>query len=396
MAIDVRALDESAARLRPFYRHFLGGREGEVLLTAHSHQAWPDASLLGQLEAWHDAARLVDRKWERVFGELLPELRAGLAKRLGSSRPADLALAPNTHELVFRLASCFPWDAAVVTTDGEFHSLRRQLRRLAEDGLRLIEVPHADAPGFADRFLDAVERERPAWVALSQVFFGSGRVVTDLPRILAALAERDTPVLVDTYHAFNVLPLDVDRWPGRVFVTGGGYKYAQHGEGVCWMLLPPDAGALRPRHTGWFADFAGLEGDQTALGYAPGGDGFFGSTFDPSGVYRAVHVLRFMDEAGLDVPTLRRASLARTALLIERFDTLELEAHGLRLVTPRADEARGGFLAIETPRAGELCEGLRARGIHTDHRGALLRLGPAPYTGGTELLRAMDTLRALL
>lgn len=396
MQATIEALDDGARRLRPFYSHFLDPLGSQVLLTAHSHQAWPNASLDGQIAAWRDAAQLIDRKWDRVLGEVLPEFQAHVARRIGSSRPGDLALAPNTHELVTRLASCFSADAAVVTTDAEFHSLRRQLRRLAEDGLRLTEVPVGDGEGLLERFLAAVEEHRPSWVALSQVFFTTGRVVTELPVLLETLATRGIPALVDVYHGFNVLELEVDRWPGTVFVTGGGYKYAQTGEGAAWMLLPPDARAFRPRYTGWFSDFRGLEHLDRGIDYGPGGQRFSGATFDPSGLYRGVHVMRWMDAMDLTPAELRRASLERTALILQLVDEHQLERRGLRLATPRAPERRGGFVALETDRAGELSMRLAEAGVHTDFRGRLLRLGPAPYTGGSEITRAMQTLARLL
>ena len=252
-------IDKLASILRPHYGHFLAHREGESLLTGHSHQAWPDVAREAQLAVWDDAARLVDGKWDVVFSEVLPELQRRIAERLGTARSHDLAIAPNTHELVYRLLSCFPPDARILTTDAEFHSLSRQLRRSEEDGLRVRRVPVEPGDGFVDRFLSALEGpERPDLVALSQVFFTTARVVTDLPAILEAAAAREIPVLVDTYHAYCALPLDVDAWPGSVFVTGGGYKYAQCGEGSCFLLLPSDAHRYRPRQTGWMADFEGL------------------------------------------------------------------------------------------------------------------------------------------
>ncbi|MEK7386376.1 MAG: hypothetical protein AABZ83_08030, partial [candidate division NC10 bacterium] len=40
-------------------------RVGErLLLTGHSHQAWPDAGFEAQQRAWLDAAELVDEKWD--------------------------------------------------------------------------------------------------------------------------------------------------------------------------------------------------------------------------------------------------------------------------------------------------------------------------------------------
>lgn len=396
-------LDALAARLRPHYARFLDPIEarGEILLTGHSHQAWPDVAREGQLEAWDTAARLVDDKWDDVFGGVIPELQERIARRLGTARAGDLAFAQSTHELVFRLASCFPASAPVVTTDSEFHSLRRQLARLAEDGAAIdvvpVEDPSGSAASFAERFLDTVARTRPAWAALSYVLFTTSRIVTALPPILGELARRSIPVLVDAYHAFNVLELEVDRWPGDVFVTAGGYKYAECGEGVCFMLLPRDARAYRPRYTGWFADFGGLEelGSPSSgerVGFGAGGARFLGSTFDPTSLYRARRVLRLQDELGLTTAVLRAQSNLQTAALLRGYDTRGLASLGLALRTPR--EARGGFLALETPRAKELCAKLREDGVRTDVRGHLLRLGPAPYLREAQLERAVDRLEA--
>ncbi len=396
MTSDVAALDAFATRLRPHYSRFLDLLGEDILMTAHSHQAWPDVSREGHLTAWDDAADLVDNKWSKVFKSILPEFQRRVATRIGSTRPLDLAIAPNTHELVYRLASCFPSDGRVVTTDAEFHSLRRQLNRLAEDGLQVTIVPVQDGHDYARRFLEAVDKVRPHWAALSHVLFTTSRILHDLPAILAGLDARGVPVLVDTYHSFNALPLEVDSWPGTVFVTGGGYKYAQSGEGSCWLLLPPDAERFRPRHTGWFADFRGLDGDQTEISYGPRGMRFFGATFDPTPLYRAVWTMRWMDEQGLSPRVLRTQSVRATRLLISLYDRFDFEARGVALLTPREDELRGPFVTFETERAARLCEALALRGVRTDRRGPLLRFGPAPYTTSVEIRRAMSVLRDLV
>lgn len=391
-------IDQLAQKLRPHYAHFLGARGGESLLTGHSHQAWPDVAREAQLAAWDDAARLVDGKWDAVFGEILPELQRRIADRLGSDRPSDIAIAPNTHELVYRLLSCLPADARVLTTDSEFHSLNRQLRRSEEEGLQVERVAVEPGEGFVDRMVSALEGPAaPDLVALSLVFFTTSRMVSDLPRVLEAAAARNIPVLVDVYHAYCAVPLEVRRWPGRVFVVGGGYKYAQCGEGCCFMQLPEGIEDLRPRQTGWMADFAGLSGPQTGpVGFAPGAFRFFGATFDPTPLYRAVYVLRWMDQRGLDPATLRAASLLRTERFIARLDDLRTEPRGLSIATPREADERGAFVAVRTPRALELSRSLRARGVHTDARGDLLRFGPAPYTTSAEIDRAATALSELL
>ena len=40
-----------------------------LLLSGHSHQAWPDRGFDGQQQAWLDAADLVDDKWDRAFAK---------------------------------------------------------------------------------------------------------------------------------------------------------------------------------------------------------------------------------------------------------------------------------------------------------------------------------------
>lgn len=385
-------LDALAERLRPFYRSFLGDKGDVCLLTGHSHQAWPDASRHGQLACWDDAARLIDGKWSRILSYIIPEFAAKVASRIGSTRPTDLAIAPTTHELVYRLASCFPREGPVVTTDSEFYSLDRQLARLEEDGLTVKRVTVEDPGSFSDRFLAAVDDTRPRWVALSQVFFTTSRVVTDLQALLEGLHTRAVPVLVDAYHAFNVLEMRVDEWPGTVFVTAGGYKYAQMGEGACWMLLPPDAARFRPAMTGWFSDFDHLENARVAVTYGPGGRRFLGGTLDPSGLYRAVYTLRFMDEQGLTPAILRAQSLRGTTYIIDGYDARGLADHGIELLTPRKPAERGGFVALRTPRAAELKATLAKGGVFTDCRKDVLRIGPAPYTMASEIDRALDRL----
>src|SRR5204863_178784 len=76
------------------------------LLIGHSHQAWPDAGLEGQVEAWTDAAERVDEKWERA-AEKAERVRAGYARLLGERRGA-IALGQNTQELVTRMLSALP------------------------------------------------------------------------------------------------------------------------------------------------------------------------------------------------------------------------------------------------------------------------------------------------
>ncbi|MGE3674934.1 MAG: kynureninase, partial [Polyangiaceae bacterium] len=124
------------ATLRPHYSAFLGSDRGaRVLLTGHSHQAWPDVAREGALEAFDDAAKLVDDKWGPAF-ERAATIRGYVAKQLVGATAEEIALGQNTHELVTRFLSALDLEARprLVTTSGEFHSMHRQLARLAEAG----------------------------------------------------------------------------------------------------------------------------------------------------------------------------------------------------------------------------------------------------------------------
>src|SRR5262245_4590614 len=93
----------------PLARHYSRFRVAErLLLTGHSHQAWPDAGFDGQIEAWNDAAECVDDKWERA-AEKADRVRRGYARLLGD-REGAIALGTSTHELVIRMLSALPLD----------------------------------------------------------------------------------------------------------------------------------------------------------------------------------------------------------------------------------------------------------------------------------------------
>ncbi len=383
-------LSEIPRRLAPRYARFRVSER--LLLTGHSHQAWPDVGFEGQVEAWEDAAALVDEKWARA-AEKANRVRRGFARLLGE-RDGVIALGQNTHELVVRFLSALPLRERprLVTTDGEFHTLRRQMDRLAEDGrVEIVKVSAEPAVAIAGRLVAAVN-DRTAAVLASSVLFDNAHIVPDLDSVAAACRRAGAEFLVDAYHHLNVVPFSLEGMGlTDAFVVGGGYKYCQLGEGNCFLRVPPGRERLRPLVTGWYSEFARLP--ERAAGAVPYGEGaarWAGATYDPTSHYRAVRVFDFFEEEGLTPDLLRALSQHQVGLLAERFDALTLDPHVIARdrATPR--EAIGGFLALRSPRAGAIRERLRARGVLTDSRGDLLRLGPAPYLTDEQLAEAID------
>ncbi len=404
-------LYSSPNALAPHYRRF--DVANRLLLTGHSHQAWPDRGFEGQQQAWLDAAEFADEKWERAF-EKADRVRLGYARLLeGSADDAALerlagfiALASNTHELIVRFLSALPLRdrSRLVTTDGEFHTLRRQLDRLAEEGIEVVKVSRDPADDVAERLARAVD-DRTAAVFVSSVFFRDARIVRGLDHLMAACRRVGAELLVDAYHHLNVVPFSI-RALGLedAFIVGGGYKYCQLGEGNGFMRVP-EGREMRPVVTGWFAEFgllteapaepaspAGAVAALPHVAYGTGHARFAGATYDPTSHYRAAEVFDFFDELRLTPALLREVSQHQIRLLTRAFDALDLDP---AVIDRDRDVDLGdvaGFLALRSPRAGELQRLLRDRGVLTDHRGNALRLGPAPYLSDAQLEEAMGVL----
>jgi kynureninase len=382
-------VDYPIDEFRAAYSRFL--TDDRILLSGHSHQAWPDVARDAQLEAFDDAAALVDGKWGGVF-DLMEQVGRGVLVRMGFDEGDDIAFGESTHQLVYRLLSTLrPSDKPrVVTTSGEFHSLYRQLTRLSEEGLEVDWVDAQPREGLAERVIDAITDDT-ALVAVSAVMFEDAYIVDGLARILVRAREAGALILVDAYHAFNAVPIAWGDAADDVFVCAGGYKYAGFGNGLCWLRLPK-ACDVRPVYTGWFADFAALSKPRNTnapVAYGPGGMRFGGATFDASSLYRARAVLAHWERFGLGVEQLREIYTSQTRRIIERLDA---QSGAPVLVSSRDDARRGSFVTLRHAHAGDVVSELRKRGVWVDSRGELLRIGPAPYIRDDEIDRGVDAI----
>ena len=120
--------DTLAKRLTPHYSRFNVGER--LLFSGHSHQAWPDVAVEGQVEAFDAAARSVDEKWGAAFEKA--DMLRGYLRDWYDDPDGLYCLAENTHILLVSWLSALDLKAKpkIITTDGEFHSMYRQLKRL--------------------------------------------------------------------------------------------------------------------------------------------------------------------------------------------------------------------------------------------------------------------------
>src|SRR5436309_2527589 len=269
----------------------------------------------------------------------------------------------------------------LVTTDAEFHTIRRQLDRLAEEGIEVIKVPAMPSATLAERLAISVD-DRTAAVLVSAVLYTNAHIVPNLRVVQEACERVGAELLVDAYHALNVVPFSlIAEGLQRAYVVGGGYKYCQLGPGNAFLRFPQDSD-LRPVVTGWFSEFTDLSRSPAGgrVAYGPGPARFAGATYDFTSHYRAAAVFKFFEDQKLTAPKLR-----------------ELNQHQIEILSGVSrNDAIGGFLAIPAPRAGKIQKALRKKKIWTDYRGEMLRLGPAPYVTEAQIGEAADTVAATI
>jgi selenocysteine lyase/cysteine desulfurase len=290
------------------------------------------------------------------------------------------------------MAACSEtWPIKVLTSDGEFHSARRQFARWEESGAATFErVAVEPADTFAERFLAAAKAGDYQLIFASHVMFGSG-VIFDRVDELAALGRPDGPwVVIDGYHAFMALDRPFGGEAAQTaFYVGGGYKYAMAGEGCAFMHAPPGFGP-RPRITGWFAEFEDLTLPPGAVGYAKDASRFLGATFDPSALYRFTFIRRMLRDNGLTTATISAHVGALQQQLLNSIAGTPLA--NAELLNPVGNGQHARFLALRSPHAQRWFEALLTRNCITDVRGDVLRIGFGIYQHHEDVDRLVEHL----
>lgn len=392
---NLKDITEYPNKLAPYYSMF--NVPNRILLTGHSHQAWPDAAFDAQIRAFTDAALYVDDKWERAF-QKAENVRKGYLRLLGDEA-GSITLSSNTHDLVVRFLSALNLRERkkIVTSDSEFHSIRRQLDRLAEEGIEIIKVPVNPMNTFIERVIGNID-ENVSAVMLSKVFYNSGRIAPSYTEIMSNCEKKGVYFLVDVYHVLNVVPFSVKQEKlENAFIVGGGYKYCQLGEGNSFMRFPENC-SLRPVITGWFSEFGTLSKPKI-LGEVLYGKKdllFAGATYDPVSHYRASAVFEFFKEHNLNAEFLRQVSRHQIKLLCSEFDKLDADERIITRDRSYGSDEIAGFLVLITPFAELFYYKLKASGVLTDFRGNALRFGPAPYISDDKLIEAIYILSTII
>ncbi len=332
----------------------------------------------------------LDDAWDGWLEER-EAFRARVARLIGAARADCVVPKTSAGQGLRAVLNALPGRPRVISTQGEFDSIDVILKQYAALGritLRWVE-PDGQGDFAVGSLIDALD-DGADLVVVSQVMFMTGQIVAGLDRLAEACHERGAKLLVDSYHAVGVIPVDVVQLRAD-FVIGGSYKYLRGGPGACFLYIAPEVleSGLRPLDMGWFANsdtFGYGRPELPAL--QPGGGAFLESTPPVLTWYQARSGAEFTLAMGVE--RLRAYSLQQLGALRGC-----LADAGVGTVTG-GDEGHGAFLAIRLVNAMEFPARLEREGIVCDARGEWLRLCPDCLTRDEELSYAADVLGRLL
>ncbi|MAF91519.1 MAG: hypothetical protein VX583_10295 [Bdellovibrionota bacterium] len=405
----------SASSIRPQYSRFIDSYPN-LLFANHSHQAWPNVARFGQLKAFDLAAENHGAKWIEIE-KTRSYLKNYISEWIGNDSfgAADgICWGQNTFELLGSFLSSLNLDkdSVIVTSDTEFHSMRRLLAAYEENGVKIVRVEtyteeellkEEPSAGFFVRLNEQIKKVDPKKlkaIMFSSVSFHTGNLLPEFEGELSRLLTYSCPVLVDLYHhigpkRFKLPSLGQE----NLYLVGGGYKYLQMGEGNCWMRAPIDS-KLKPILTGWYAEMEMLSAKSTEeVIYPDNAERFRGATYDGSSVLRAKEVAGFFKDIGFDPSSLEKKYTADVSYLYERIHRLVSrlpenykKSTGIRILSHKSQDLRAGFFSLKFRDAALLNAFLLKNFIETDYRGEIIRFGPAPYTLKTEMDRLLDVV----
>jgi kynureninase len=358
-----------------------------VHLVSHSLGAMP-------ARARELAGRFID-EWENdsieAWGEhWLPAVRGlgDLVAGVLGVAPGTVCMLPNVSVAQATVASCLSFDGPrrkVVYDDLNFSTVHYVWQQQARRGAEVVVVPSDDGvhPPI-DRLLEAID-EKTLLVPISHVAFRSSGLV-DARRVIERAHAVGAMVLLDVYQSAGTVPLALEAW-GCDMACGGSVKWACGGPGAAYLYVRPDLRArMTPMATGWFSHAEPFAFDMGPMRWADDAWRFIGGTMAIPAIYTARAGWELVARLGADA--IRAKSLRQTRLLRDL-----VEARGLRVNTPLADDMRGGTVCFDFPGAEVVSRELLRRRVFHDYRPRCgLRVSPHFYTTDDELHALADAI----
>jgi len=215
--------------IAPLFSRVLGS--DRVYLANHS---------LGRpLDAMAEDVREATWLWETKLGDAwdawLEEqaaFRARIAQLIHAPRIDCIVPKTSAGQGLRAVLNALPGIPRVLSTRGEFDSIDLLLKQYASLGRIEICWVEADAEGlFTVPDIARQVRQGIDLVVISQVMFMNGQAVHNLEQLADACHSVGAKLLIDSYHAVGVFPVDVAGIRAD-FVIVGSYKYLRGAPGA--------------------------------------------------------------------------------------------------------------------------------------------------------------------
>lgn len=322
----------------------------------------------------------------RSWDEQWMDLPVALGDRIGAAclgaAAGQTVVADSTTVLLYKLMRSATAErkdrSEIVIEQGNFPTDRFVAEGVAaESGMavRWISADPVQGVQISD-IADAVTA-RTALVVLSHVDYRSG-ALADMEGITAKVHEAGALMLWDLCHSVGVIPMRLDEW-GVDLAVGCTYKYLNGGPGAPAFAYVRAAhhGVLRQPIQGWMG-----AADVFAMGPAYVPDAtirqFISGTPPVLGMLPMQGMLDRIEQATIE--GVRAKSKTLTDLAVQAFDEV-LAPLGVRLLSPRDAELRGGHITIGHPDFRAVTQRLWADGVIPDFRFPDgIRLGLSPLS----------------
>ena len=367
---------------------------------ASLHEAVDEWRELG-IRGWTDA----DPPWfwygERLGDELAPLLGAREEEVVvGNSTTVNIhTLVGTVLDELARERPAAPRGVLVNELDfpTDHYAIRAQLRQRGldpDEHLHLVESRDGRTIAAED-VVAAMDEHDVGIVFMPSVLYRSGQLL-DVERITAAAHRRNVLAGFDLAHSVGVVPHDISD-VGVDFAVWCSYKYLNAGPGaIAGLYVNERHFGATPALAGWWGHDKETQFEMN-LEFTPAdtaGAWQIGTVpvFSAAPLFGALEVVR---DAG--IAAVREKSLELTSYLVHLVDE-RLSDVGCSVGTPRADDRRGGHVAVEHPEAYRLSQALRDRGVVVDYRPPdVVRVCPAPlYTGFEDVRKVVEILREII
>lgn len=362
-----------------------------------------ESSLLAILDSWKTHGIDGWMQGERPWFNLSEELGASLAPLIGAQAEEVIVTGSTTSNLHQLLATFFkpstgrtkiladelnfPTDIYAIKSQLELHGL--------DPAEHLNSVKSRDGQTLQTADIIEAMTDDVAVVILSGVLYRSGQVL-DMEKVTEAAHERGILVGFDLCHSIGSVPHDLDDWKVD-FAFWCNYKHLNGGPGATGgIYVNKKHFGAQPGLAGWFGSAKDRQFDmEHTFTPAEGAGALQMGTPHLLSSAPLIGSLELMNEVGMDA--IRERSLALTGYLQELIET-ELEAHGLKVTSPKVDTERGGHVFIVHQEAARICKALKANGVIPDFRTPNgIRLAPvALYNTFEEVLETVNILKRIM